>query len=154
MFVCNGYTKNFDKVITLDEVYLKDRISPSELEKKFIEFILKQQERYNVYEVYCDSAETTLIEGLRIAAAKCGLRADIRLAKKGKITERIRFFNRLMSMGRYFVMRHCKNVIEALCSAVWDDKSISDSRLDNGFLNVDSLDALEYATEKYFGDII
>ncbi|MCI5970317.1 MAG: PBSX family phage terminase large subunit [Oscillospiraceae bacterium] len=153
-FVCNGYTKNFNKVITLDEFYLKDRISPSELEKKFIEFILKQQERYNVYEVYCDSAETTLIEGLRIAAAKCGLRADIRLAKKGKITERIRFFNRLMSMGRYFVMRHCKNVIEALCSAVWDDKSISDTRLDNGFLNVDSLDALEYATEKYFGDII
>ena len=36
----------------------------------------------------------------------------------------------------------------------YDDKSISDTRLDNGFLNVDSLDALEYATENYFCDII
>ncbi len=153
-FVCNGYTKNFENVITLDEFYLKEKISPRDLEKRFIEFILKQKERYSVYEVYCDSAETTLIEGLRIAAAKSGLDIDIRLAKKGKITERIRFFNRLMSMGRYFVLAGCKNVIDALCSAVWDDKSISDTRLDNGFLNVDSLDALEYATENYFCDII
>ena len=133
---------------------MKEKISPRDLEKRFIEFILKQKERYSVYEVYCDSAETTLIEGLRIAAAKSGLDIDIRLAKKGKITERIRFFNRLMSMGRYFVLAGCKNVIDALCSAVWDDKSISDTRLDNGFLNVDSLDALEYATENYFCDII
>lgn len=152
-FVCNGYTRGFEKVVTLDEFYLKERISPRELEERFIEFILKQQRKYRVYEAYCDSAETTLIEGLRLAAARRGVQIDIRLAKKGRITERIRFFNRLMSMRRYLILRGCKNTIDALCSAVWDDRAVGDMRLDNGILNVDSLDALEYATEPYFGDL-
>ena len=152
-FVCNGYTRGFEKVVTLDEFYLKERISPRELEERFIEFILKQQRKYKVYEAYCDSAETTLIEGLRLAAAKRGVQIDIRLAKKGRITERIRFFNRLMSMRRYLILRCCKNTIDALCSAVWDDRAVGDTRLDNGVLNVDSLDALEYAAEPYFADL-
>lgn len=153
-FVCNGYTKGFKSVITLDEFYLKEKISPDTLEDKFTEFIKKQQKDYKVYDVFCDSAETTLIEGLKIAAAREKLKVDIRLAKKSKITERIRFFNRLMSRGEYFIMRHCKNTIEALESAVWDTKSGVDIRLDNGEINVDSLDALEYATENYFNDIL
>ncbi len=153
-FVCNGYTRGFKSVITLDEFYLKEKISPDMLEKKFVEFIKKQQKDYKLYDVFCDSAETTLIEGLKIAAAKERLKVDIRLAKKSKITERIRFFNRLMSRGEYFIMRHCKNTIEALEGAVWDTKSGVDIRLDNGEINVDSLDALEYATENYFNDIL
>lgn len=153
-FVCNGYTKGFKSVITLDEFYLKEKISPDDLEERFVEFIKKQQKNYKVYDVYCDSAETTLIEGLKIAAAKNRLNVDVRLAKKGKITERIRFFNRIMSRGEYFIMRHCKNTCEALENAVWDTKSGMDTRLDNGELNVDSLDALEYATENYFNDIL
>ena len=46
------------------------------------------------------------------------------------------------------------HVTDALCSAVWDDNSLEDRRLDDGSFNVDSLDALEYATENYRNDLI
>ena len=59
-----------------------------------------------------------------------------------------------MSRGEYFILRKCKNTIEALENAVWDTKSGIDMRLDDGEVNVDSLDALEYATENYFNDIL
>lgn len=153
-FVCNGYLKGFKGVVTLDEFYLKEKISPKRLEEEFISFVKRVKKSYKVYEVFCDSAETTLIEGLMSAAARENLGVDIRLAKKGKITERIRFFNLIMSCGSYKVMRSCKNVCEALESAVWDSKSNSDKRLDDGSINIDSLDALEYASEEYMKDII
>ena len=59
-----------------------------------------------------------------------------------------------MSKGRYFVNEECQNVISALSEAVWDSKSIEDKRLDDGNMNVDSLDALEYSTEEYMKDIL
>lgn len=153
-FVLNGYTKGLRSIVTLDEYYRKDRISPSELEAEFIAFVRRAKQQYQVYDVYCDSAETTLIEGLRAAAARAGLAVDVRLAKKGRITDRIRFYNALMSQGRYRIMRHCIHVQEALKNAVWDDKSIEDKRKDDGTINVDSLDALEYAAEAYMRDMI
>lgn len=153
-FICNGYTKNFKEVITLDEVYIKDKISPDRLNFEFIQFVRKCMALYPVREAYCDSAETTLIQGLKAAAFADKLPVDIKNAKKGRITDRIRFYNTIMAQGRYKVMRHCTNVIDALCSAVWDDKKLEDTRLDDGSLNVDSLDALEYATERYMRNII
>lgn len=51
-------------------------------------------------------------------------------------------------------MRRCKHVIEAFQSAVWDSKSTTDSRLDDGNYNIDSLDAFEYSVEPLMNDII
>lgn len=153
-FVLNGFTQNFKEVVTLDEFYVQKKISPAELEAKFCEFVTKAKSKYAVYEAYCDNAETTLIEGLKIAVAKNGIGIDVLPAKKKPINDRIRFYNALMSYGRYKVMSHCTNVINALSSAVWDDKSIIDKRLDDGNMNIDSLDALEYSTEVYMNDII
>ena len=64
-FVCNGYTKGFKKVITLDEFYLKEKITPSSLEEEFVKFIKRIKKDFKLYDVFCDSAETTLIEGLK-----------------------------------------------------------------------------------------
>lgn len=153
-FVLNGFTRDFKEVVTLDEFYVKEKISPAELEECFCNFVRKAKSKYKVFEAYCDSAETTLIEGLRVASAKHNIGIDINLAKKSAINDRIRFYNALMAYGRYKVMRHCKHVIEALESAVWDDTSIIDKRLDDGKMNIDSLDALEYSTEPYMNDIL
>lgn len=153
-FVLNGFTKDFGDVVTLDEFYVKEKISPAELENAFCDFVRKAKTKYNVYEAYCDSAETTLIEGLRVAVAKQGIGIDVNLAKKGAINDRIRFYNVLMAYGRYKVLKRCKHVIGALKSAVWDDTSIIDKRLDDGKMNIDSLDALEYSTEPYMNDIL
>lgn len=153
-FVCNGFTRNMKEVITLDEFYLQKKISPSELEGFFIEFVQRNKKLYRVYEARCDSAETTLIQGLIAAAVTTKLGIDVLPAIKGRITDRIRFYNALMSHGRYKVLRKCPNLIGALQNAVWNDKSIEDERLDDGKVNVDSLDALEYSTEPHMNDII
>ena len=48
------------------------------------------------------------------------------------------------------MLDECPHVIEALRGAVWDESEIhKDVRLDNGTSNIDSLDALEYAFERY-----
>ena len=51
-------------------------------------------------------------------------------------------------------MSHCKKLIEALQTAVWDMKKQADVRLDDGNYNIDSLDAFEYSVEKYIPQII
>lgn len=154
-FICNGYTKGFREIVTLDEVYLKEQLTPDRLYDAFIQFIMRLQAKgIPVYEAYCDSAETTLINGLRAACVKAGVAIDIKKARKGPITDRIRFFNTMMAQGRYSVNSKCVHLIEAIASAVWNDKSLTDERLDDGNMNVDSLDALEYAAEPFMKDMI
>ena len=154
-FICNGYTKGFKEVITLDEVYIKKSITPDKLYDSFILFVERLKAKgIPVFEAYCDSAETTLIHGLKAACAKRGLLIDIKNARKGPIVDRIRFYTTIMAQGRYRVHKDCEHLIAALSSAVWDEKQLKDTRLDNGVLNVDSLDALEYSSEPYMKDII
>lgn len=153
-FVCNGILSGWKGVVTLDEYYRKEIISPAVLENDFVNFVKRCKEKYRVYEIYCDSAEQVLIEGLRRAALKAGLRVDIKNAKKGPINERIRFYCALIGSGRYYVLRTCTHVIESLSTATWSSKSGKDERLDDGTYNIDSLDALEYSTEVYMSDIM
>jgi PBSX family phage terminase large subunit len=153
-FVCNGILPGWKGVVTLDEYYRKEIISPAVLENDFVNFVKRCKEKYRVYEIYCDSAEQVLIEGLRSAASKAGLRVDIKNAKKGPINERIRFYCALIGSGRYYILRTCTHVIESLSTATWSSKSGKDERLDDGTYNIDSLDALEYSTEAYMSDIM
>jgi PBSX family phage terminase large subunit len=149
-FKCVGYTKGFKQVIVLDEYYKKGASlsTPKELECDFVTFVQKCKQRYKIADIYCDSAESLLIKGLKYASQKAGLGVNIYNARKGKTTERIRFFVRLQGAHRFFVNKKCVNLIEALKSAVWNEKSGVDERLDNGTTNIDSLDAMEYAVEK------
>ncbi len=153
-FVCLGFTKGFKSCVVLDEFYLKEQISPERLTREFVDFCKKQKESYNVCEAYCDSAETTLICGLKNAVLKEHLLIDVKKAKKTKILDRIRFLNSMISQKRFSLLKKCTNVKQALSSAVWDESKPEDVRLDNGFLNVDSLDALEYAAEPYMKEMI
>jgi hypothetical protein len=105
--------------------------------------------RWLVANVWCDSAEQTLINGLRTAAARYRIPVNIGSALKKPINDRIRALCMLMGAGRFFVNRTCKDTIDALKSAIWDSKKpTEDVRLDNGSTNIDSLDALEYAYER------
>lgn len=154
-FICNGITPGFREVVTLDEHYHKGVQSPQELERDFIDFVRRCQSKYRVYAAYCDSAEQTLIEGLRWAAVREHLPIEVVNAIKGPINDRIRFYSALMGADRYKIMRHCKHLKEAFQTAVWSDKDkTKDIRLDDGSRNIDSLDALEYSTEAIMQDII
>lgn len=158
-FTLTGFTTGYKKVVILDEFYhnntKKGRLTAEQLETAFIDFVRKAKSRYKVYEVFCDSAEQTLIEGFRVAAIRNRLGVEIKNAVKGPINDRISFYNSIMSQGRFLVASHCVALIEALETAVYDDeKPVKDERLDNGSTNIDSLDSMEYATESLQNDIL
>ena len=111
-FTLTGFTAGFRQVVVLDEFYCKKRLNPSQLQDAFINFVLRAQGKYKVYEAYCDSAEQTLIAGLEQACADRGVRIDIRNALKGPINDRIAFYNSLIAQNRWKVMRHCKTSSE------------------------------------------
>ena len=154
-FTLTGFTKGFKQVVVLDEFYCKKRINPSQLQDAFVDFVKRAQSKYKVYEAYCDSAEQTLISGLEMACVQARVNIDIRNAIKGPINDRIAFYNSLIAQHRWKVMRHCVNIISAFEQAVYDDKKPNqDIRLDDGMMNVDSLDSTEYSTEIVQEDIL
>lgn len=154
-FSCTGFTPGMKEVITLEEYYRKEAISPTQLEQDFVDFVKMCRSKYKIAEAYCDNAETTLIQGLRTACAKEHIAIAVKPAYKKEVNDRIRFYCRLMSSGRYKIAGHCKHTIEAFRTALWDSRFITkDVRLDDGTTNIDSLDAQEYSTEPYMKSII
>lgn len=154
-FTLTGFTKGFKHVIVLDEYYCKKRINPKQLQDDFIDFVRRAQAQYRVYEAYCDSAEQTLISGLESACMQAHVTIDIKNAVKGPINDRIAFYNSLIAQNRWKIMKHCVHIIEAFEQAVYDDKKPNqDIRLDDGLMNVDSLDSTEYSTESIQDEIL
>lgn len=147
-FCCTGFTTG-GAVVVLDEYREKKALDPSKLARDFVGFVRRCQMRWLVTDVWCDSAEQTLINGLRVAAAQAGIGVNIGNAMKKEINDRIRATCLLMGAGRFFINAECKETIDALKSALWDAKqTTSDVRLDNGTTNIDSLDAMEYSYER------
>lgn len=154
-FTLTGFTKGFRQVVVLDEYYCKKRLNPKQLQEAFVDFVRRAQARWKVPEAYCDNAEQTLISGLDLACIQAGVRIGIKNAIKGPINDRIAFYNSLIAQHRWKVMRHCTNIISAFEQAVYDDKKPNqDVRLDDGLMNVDSLDSTEYSTESVQDDIL
>ncbi|MCL2054445.1 MAG: terminase family protein [Oscillospiraceae bacterium] len=142
-----GYTKGFAKIITLDEWYSKEALTPDVLEMRVCDFLERNMKKHRIAELYCDSAEQVLIRGIKAEVMRRGLAVDVKNARKNPIRDRIRFYCRLFGTGRYFILPHCENTIRAFSEAVWEDGAITDRRLDDGSVNIDSLDAQEYSTE-------
>lgn len=153
-FVLGGFTVGFQDLVIIKSRKLGNGIySPKELETAFVEFIREAQNLIKKpITCYCDSAEQTLIKGLKIAAQRNALPVMVKNALKGEITERIRLLNRLMGGGRFKVWRTSTNnaqVRDALASAMYNDKKFEDERLDDGSSDIDTVDAVEYLTEPY-----
>ena len=152
-FCCVGFFDNC--VVVLDDYREQKALDPAKLERDFVDFVRRCQMRWLVTEVWCDSAEQTLINGLRVAAARERLPVNIGNALKRPINDRIRAVTLLMGARRFFVNNACKNTIDALSTAVWDGKKeTEDVRLDDGSTNIDSLDAMEYAIEREIPNLI
>ena len=152
--ICTGFTKGLKNVVVVEEYYRKEVITPTQLYSDIIDFILRCQNKYNVYDVYFDSAETTLIRGIKAELTKNKIPINAHNARKSEILGRIRFTNQIMAQNRFHVMRNCAHFTEALQSAVWDSKKLEDVRLDDGNYNIDSLDGFEYSVEPLMNDII
>lgn len=145
-FVHTGFDKGFQNVYVLSEYYDRRNMSAESLICAFSEYIKAERERTPTLNlVCCDSAEQLLIKSFRSA-----VEIDVKNALKKQVNTRINMVNRLISSGRLHISSQCPRLIEALRSAVWDDRSIHrDERLDDGSTNIDSLDAFEYSVERF-----
>jgi PBSX family phage terminase large subunit len=145
-----GFTKNFRKIIALSEYYRKEIITPTVLEADITAFA-QSAPKVPVNGFYCDSAEQVLIKGIKTAFRTARIPFEVKNARKGSISERIAFLNVMLDKGRFFITDKCPRLSDALSSAVWGK---SGERLDNGSVNIDSLDALEYALEPFMKQIL
>lgn len=146
-FCCLGFIGN--RIVVLDDFREKQALDAKRLSEQWVDFVKRCQMRWLVTDCYCDSAEQTLINSLRTAAAQYRIPINIWNALKKPINDRIRALCILIGTGRFFVHRTAENTIDALKTAVWDAKQkTEDVRLDDGTTNIDNLDAMEYAYER------
>lgn len=154
-FVATGTGRGYDRLYGLLSQRVDcstNDVDPDKLGELFCDFVYRVIAVYGSPDiVYCDSAEQTLILGLRSAARKRGLGwLKISNALKTSINDRIRCTLRLMAQGRFFVMDNgCESLCKALSTAVWNPKNLTtDERLDNGTSDIDTLDGFEYTFER------
>ena len=152
-FVATGFLWRFEKVIPLQSVRIKEAIDPEQLNKRFADFVKLVYNQYKKpMNVYADSAEQVLIRGLRRVSLQERLPVMIHNARKLPINDRIRLVNKLIAQGRFGVHKDAKTVKTALCEALWNPKK-DDERLDDNSSDIDSVDALEYSIEPFFGEL-
>lgn len=155
-FVATAYSRAYLNITALaSERHMSKNgsIDPDKLGDLFVDFCLKIINLYGfITVVYCDSAEQTLIAGMRTAARKAGLSwIRIENALKTTINDRIRFTQRMLSQHRFFYVKdQCQSLEDAMTTALWDEKKslVEDVRLDDGTSDIDTLDAFEYTFER------
>lgn len=165
-FTATAITRGFQMVIPLASEWIscKDEsgnpieIDPDMLGKMFCNFCQKILSRYGfITVVYADSAEQTLIAGIRTSLRKNGLGwIRVENALKIEINDRINATSILMAQGRFAYMDgECDSLVTALCTAVWDPKELTKNvRLDDGTSDIDSLDSFEYTFERLISQLI
>ena len=157
-FNCTAFTRGLHDVITVCDYRRKDAATPDILNRDFGDFIRQCRlilGKVPIVDVYCDSAEQTLIAGMKVYAQQNHLGVNIRNAYKRPINDRIRFYTAIMGADRYKIHSRCTATIDAFSEAMWSDKfATEDVRLDDGTTNIDNLDAQEYSTEEFMRDIL
>lgn len=155
-FNATGFTHQFRKFGTLKQKRIPERIDDKELTEQFVSFILELKAEYpkvNIIDIRCDSAEQTLMAGFERALREQGLGIPINNAIKGVILDRIRFYCKMFSTNKYFILESCDDLIMAFKTAIWEEGK-NDVRLDDGKQDIDSLDAQEYSTEPYMDTLV
>lgn len=118
-------------------------VTPNRLYEWVQEFLTFVSGKYGtVLRLYADSAEQTLIAGLRKRLA-----IPVINSIKNPILDRIRCVVGLIALNKFYYTKDCQTLKDALSDAVYNDKSEKDQRLDNGTSDIDTLDAFEYSFE-------
>lgn len=107
--------------------------------------------------VYADSAEQTLIAGLRASLRKKGLGwVRVENALKTSINDRINALCILIAQRRFFYIEgQCDSLVSAICTAVWNSKNkVKNEHLDDGTSDIDSMDSFEYTFERQISRLI
>lgn len=147
-FVACGICADFGGLAALASRRIPAKgVSPEDMYCHLEDFLAFVREKYGPVRVlYADSAEQTLINGLRRR-----LCVPVRGSLKRPILERVRAVNLLLSQNRLVLTPDCESLAGALRDALYAPSAGRDQRLDNGSTDIDSLDAFEYGFERYLG---
>lgn len=155
-FVCTRISSDFKQVIVLGSEKHMGDIDPDDLEELEIEFAKKMMFKYNCDIDYMlpDNEEVVLIRGLKRRVQEEGWNTIVRGCTKEPINDRIDCGRTMISYGILsYIQEECKIFVDALSSALWDDDSKEDTRLDDFTTDIDTIDAWEYSWCRFIKQI-
>ena len=155
-FKAKGITPYFRQVWTIDEESLEGLHSPEQMYEKFVEFYKRVVDNYGkVTHCFADygALGQVLTFGMNRYLQQHRIPLQVQDCIKGRIVDRIELDCHLFGQQRRFILRKCKDSINAYCEALWDEKH-QDERLDDGTTDIDSLDAEEYATFPFYDKLM
>lgn len=121
-----------------------------------INFIKEIQDKYGTVSfLFADSAEQVLNNSLNGELRTNNINLIVQDSIKIPIKDRIELWNRLLNLERItFIDGQTKTIIEALQTALYDDKAKDDRWIDDGETSdIDSLDSFNYSFEFWFEQI-
>lgn len=144
-FVASGIDRSISNVYVVKAKSIPAKgVSVDEMIDAFTAFCRDVEDRYGKIDlVYADSAEQAIINSMRTKTPY-----NVVNSIKNKIVDRIRCENVLIGSGRlHLVDGETDDLIKGLNEARWNDKNMTDERLDDGSSDIDILDAFEYSWE-------
>lgn len=118
------------------------------------DFVQKIVDNYGLPQgIFCDSAEQVLNNSLR---SELKFNIPVLDSLKTPIEERIKSLIRLLNTDKIsFIEGKTKSVVEALQTALYDEKSPTDRWIDDGKTSdIDSLDSFVYSWEKWMNSLM
>ena len=118
------------------------------------DFVQKIVDTYGLPQgIFCDSAEQVLNNSLR---SELKFNIPVLDSLKTPIEERIKSIIRLLNTDKIsFIEGKTKSVVEALQTALYDEKSPTDRWIDDGKTSdIDSLDSFVYSWEKWMNSLM
>ena len=121
-----------------------------------INFIKEIQDKYGTVSfIFADSAEQVLNNSLNGELRANKINLIVQDSLKIEIKNRIELWNRLLNLDKLsFIEKQCNTLIEALQTALYDEKAKDDRWIDDGETSdIDSLDSFNYSFEYWFEEI-
>ena len=156
-FVCTRISDDYTKVITLASRRITKELDAKELLQEQIDFMQYCRTKFHCEIDYAfpDNEETVHIRTLRNAVEELGWKTIVRGCIKEAINDRIDCEQKMLSFDIfYYIEGECDTLVKAMRTAMWDDKKLEDTRLDDFSTDIDSMDAFEYSFERRMKRII
>ena len=155
-FVCTRISHDYKQIIVLGSEKHMGDIDPDDLERLQIEFAKKMMYKYNcdIDYILPDNEEVVLIRGLKRRVQEMGWATVVRGCTKEPINDRIDCGRTMISYNILsYIEEESKLFVDALSSALWDEKAKEDTRLDDFTTDIDTIDAWEYSWCRFIRQI-
>ena len=135
--------------------HAKGIVSPDTIYRRlelFMKLLLKE-DKVNVDYIFVDCAEQVILNGIRVAMRDEGYNVTVTDSKKVESKSRILAYHVLLNTHR-MAFRNVKMVVDALSTALYDEKKHEDAILDDFTTDVDTFDGHFYSWSffiDYFG---